>query len=187
MSSTPGVVGINHGWMSAMGDQCRNWQSTSHGDRLVQPARMRGAIIIKTVVLIPVMFLVLLALVFAFYEGRKAYWDYRVGQMCEKDGGVVVMEQMQISQEQEKYLPHADSVVSVSPESLADPHSPAFARAHKEIIKGGQPKIVRIEHEIIRRSDGKRIATAVIYLRAGGGYTITSLSKCVLLPFISEN
>jgi hypothetical protein len=35
---------------------------------------------------------VLLLLAVGFFEGRKAYWDYQVRGMCEKDGGARIHE-----------------------------------------------------------------------------------------------
>jgi len=127
-------------------------------------SQQRGGAIVKILLFIPLLVL----LVIGFYEGRKAYWDYQVKDMCEKDGGVVIIDLMNISQEQEKYLPHAGGVVSISPESLAHPSAPAFIKTNKQIIKDGSPTVVRLEYEVIRRSDGQQIATAVSYLRTGG-------------------
>jgi len=37
--------------------------------------------------MIPVLIIVVLILAKGFFEGRKAYWDHKVRQMCEIDGG----------------------------------------------------------------------------------------------------
>ena len=62
--------------------------------------RMRGASTVKLLVLIPVALVLLLLLVVGFFEGRKAYWDSQVREMCEKDGGVKVFETFPITRSQ---------------------------------------------------------------------------------------
>ena len=59
-------------------------------------AGMRGTSQVKTLLLIPAALVVLLLLAIGFFEGRKAYWDYRVRGMCEKDGGTRVFERVPI-------------------------------------------------------------------------------------------
>ena len=130
--------------------------------------RQRGASVIKALVLIPVALVLLLVLVFAFYEGRKAYWDYRVREMCEKDGGVDIIESITLSKEQAAVLPRANGFIGVAPESLAKPEEPVFSRIQRQRIKDGDPSIIRYQQDIVRRSDGHVIAIAVTYVRAGG-------------------
>lgn len=129
---------------------------------------MRGASLVKLLLIIPVVLVLLLLLAVAVFEGRKAYWDYQVREMCEKDGGVLILEHIRISREQEEYLPHAGGVVSVASESLSDPRAPAFARTHETILRDGQPAVIRLEQEVVRRLNGRRVVKAVIYLRTGG-------------------
>lgn len=138
--------------------------------RLARVRRMRGASAIKLLVLVPVALVLLLVLVVGFYEGRKAYWDAKVREMCEKDGGVVILENIKISREQERYLPHAGGVVSVTRESLSDPRAPAFARTRETTLRDWQPSVVRYEQEVVRRLDGRAVANAVFYLRSGGDF-----------------
>lgn len=46
-----------------------------------------GLGLIGWIVAVPLGLISLLILVIGFYEGRKAYWDSKVREMCEKDGG----------------------------------------------------------------------------------------------------
>lgn len=149
-------------------------------------AGMRGASLLKKLLLIPVAFVVLLLLAIGFFEGRKAYWDYRVQQMCEKDGGVVILEQMRITWEQEAFLPHAGGVVSVAPETLSDPRAPAFTRTQETTIRDGQPIVKRLEHEVVRRHDSRRVAHAVIYLRSGGDIPSPAFASSLYCPSLDK-
>ena len=47
---------------------------------------------LRVLVLMPLAIIVVIALAFAFYEAHKAYWDYRVDQLCAQDGGVKIRE-----------------------------------------------------------------------------------------------
>lgn len=149
-------------------------------------AGMRGASLVKKLLLLPVAFVVLLLLAIGFFEGRKAYWDYQVQRMCEKDGGVVILERMRISREQEAFLPHAGGVVSVAPENLSDPRAPAFTRTQETTIRDAQPIVKRLEHVVVRRDDGRRVAKAVIYLRSGGDIPSPAFASSVYCPSLEK-
>jgi hypothetical protein len=128
----------------------------------------QGAITVKGVVILVAVLVLVPALVVGFYEGRKAYWDYRVREMCEKDGGVAVLEGMSISKEESDHLPRVGGLLGVTTESLADPQSPVFSIINKTAIKNGEPSILRYEQAIVRRSDRSVIAQAIQYVRSGG-------------------
>lgn len=117
--------------------------------------------VIAALMLIPI-------LVVAFYEGRKAYWDHQVRDLCANDGGVSIAERVYISSTQESLLPHVGGIVAVAPESLSDVAWPAFSRTTETYIHEGQPTVVRYEHEVIRRLDGRSEARAIVYVRSGG-------------------
>lgn len=50
--------------------------------------------------MIPVALISLLVLAIGFYEGRKAYWDSKVREMCAKDGGVQIINKLRVSTEE---------------------------------------------------------------------------------------
>lgn len=154
--------------------------------RLTPFRRTRGAGTVKLLVLIPVALVLLLLLMVGFYEGRKAYWDYQVREMCAKDGGVVVLEHMKISREQDSFLPHSDGVTSISPESLADPRAPAFARASETVLRESQPGVFRYEYEVVRRIDGRLTAKGVIYLRSGGDIPLPTFPSRYYCPSLAK-
>ena len=57
-----------------------------------------GMGLIGWVITIPLTLILLLILVVGFYEGRKAYWDHKVTEMCEKDGGIKIYERVQLDE-----------------------------------------------------------------------------------------
>jgi len=55
-----------------------------------------GVSVIKFIALTPLILIGLVVMAFVFTLLNKAYWDYRVKQMCEKDGGVTVYEKVEL-------------------------------------------------------------------------------------------
>ncbi|HSH30409.1 MAG TPA: hypothetical protein VK971_10915 [Thiohalobacter sp.] len=124
--------------------------------------------LLKLIVLIPVAIVAVIAIAFAFYEGRKAYWDYRIRVMCEDDGGVTIFDNVAVTDEHVSSLPRVDGLLGVAPENLAKASEPVFSRIDRTSIRDGEPSVIRYEQKIIRRNDGEIIATAVMYARSGG-------------------
>ena len=126
--------------------------------------------------MIPLAILAMLILAVGFYEGRKAYWDYRVNEMCEKDGGIQVFERVVIP---DRYL-DKDRNITI-PVANTDPTRKPFAweakpedlfyymRDHRSIING-YLAVGRDEAKIIRGADKKILGTAVIFGRSGGDF-----------------
>ena len=133
-------------------------------------ANCRGFSVLGWLLMIPVGIIVLLVLVFGFYEGRKAYWDSEVKTMCEKDGGVAIAHRIKLTSDQAIHLPRVNGRLSVGSEALAGPATPVFSRLQQRTLREGNPTIVRYEEEIILRADNRVVARAVIYGRSGGDF-----------------
>lgn len=142
--------------------------------------RMRGASFLKVLLLIPLALVLMLILALAFFEGRKAYWDYRVRDMCAKDGGVKLFEHVTISRKEAGLLPHPGGVLGVAPEALSKQEEPLFSRITQSVLRDGQPRVTRYEQAIIRRADSRVVATAVTYAR-GGRFSFVCVPKRFLL------
>ena len=132
--------------------------------------RQHGLSVIGWLLMIPAALIVLLILVIGFYEGRKAYWDAQVREMCARDGGVTIFEQIVISAAQAVTLPKVGGFFGVAPEALAKLEEPAFIRNQSIQIREGNPSVVRDQQEIIRRSDGRVVGLVVRYGRGGGDF-----------------
>ncbi len=110
------------------------------------------------------------ALIVVFFVGRKAYWDYRVSEMCARDGGTVVIEPVTISQSE--FLAWGGQVgVRGVPIPHEDDHRvdiPIFRRTTDTIIHDWNPTVSRYLTEFVRRSDGKILGSYTYYSRRGG-------------------
>ena len=105
-----------------------------------------------------------------YVPGRQAYWDAQVREMCERDGGVQIFEQIVVSAERAATLPKVGGFLGVAPESLAKREDPAFIRYQRIQIRESNPSVVREQQDIIRRSDGQVIGRAISYGRGGGDF-----------------
>jgi hypothetical protein len=104
-----------------------------------------------------------------YSPGGKAYWDARVKEMCEKDGGVTVYERVRISRKQAQVLWHSGLPL---PTEHTRTDSPYFWERTETSIRDSYPMVVRAETIVKRRSDGKVLGKSVRYSRRGGDLPI---------------
>ena len=112
--------------------------------------------------------------------GVQWYWDHEIQELCEKDGGVVVYEQVPISRVEiaSGVLPlnwpsgrigKGDPNIGVSPKRYMRPGAPAYEGAEiRTDLRIDDPEVWRSETPIFRSSDNKIIARMVVYFRRGG-------------------
>lgn len=134
------------------------------------PDHMQGMGIIKVLVLIPIMLILLLALVFAFYEARKIYWDYQVREMCEADGGITVNETVSITRAQLRTWGGVNDLLPIPHETDMRIDVPYFRRTKDKVLHSWNPQVMRLETIFIRREDQKVLGKSVHYYRRGGDF-----------------
>jgi len=108
-----------------------------------------------------------------YVPGRQAYWDEKVKEMCEKDGGVTIYERVRISKTEinRRVLPMtADGRLSFTTKESAHPEAPIYAEERITYLRESNPRVRRTESEILRRTDEAIVARWVIYARAGGDF-----------------
>ena len=140
---------------------------------LIRMERSRqGAASVKGIVVVVVVLILVPLLVVGFYEGRKAYWDEQVREMCAKDGGVRVYEPFKISHSQFLAWGGLDGVHGVPIPNEADRRYdiPIFRRTSEEVIRIENPRVRRDTTEFVRRDDNKVIGRYVYYARRGGDF-----------------
>ncbi len=150
----------------------------------------RGFSTLAWLVAIPVFLITLLVLAVIFYEMRKAYWDAQVREMCAKDGGVKIFEQLRISSADITFLGKLDGEISVPSKESASLNAPAYSEFKIKDIREGSPRVWRSESTIRRRKDHAIVAQWVTYTRAGGdspGPAHDSSFTCPDLKTIKNN
>lgn len=126
--------------------------------------------LIGWIVSIPFILIGLLMLAVLFFEGRKAYWDNKVRQMCEKDGGVVIFDKVYISKGDIDLLGRNDGKIAVPTKDLAHVNAPVYSESKTAYLRDANPKVWRKDVSVIRRADQKTIAKWVFYSRVGGDF-----------------
>lgn len=114
----------------------------------------------------------LLVLLFVLCELNKAYWDYRIREMCKKDGGLHLFESITISHDEFLAWGGQDGVpgVPIPFENENRLDVPIFQRTTQVSIKTHRPHVRKDITEYVRRSDGKILARYEYYARTGGDF-----------------
>jgi hypothetical protein len=106
-------------------------------------------------------------------EARKAYYDWQVRQMCEKDGGIRVYEHIRLSRETATSMRRVGGHLAITIESAAPKSDIAFLRGEPTLVRDGSPTVLRHEQAIVRRFDGKVVGHIVRYGRVGGDFPLS--------------
>ena len=145
-----------------------------------------GLGLIGWIAMIPVVLIIILVLAVCFFEGRKAYWDHKVREMCEKDGGMEIYERVNL--DEKEYRLYIDSLgnFTIPREDKAPENLKIISKYISTYIHRNNPEVRRFELQIIRRSDNRLLGTMISYGRAGGDLVAfhPSIYSC---PEKSEN
>ena len=120
-------------------------------------------------------------------EIHKAYWDYKVKELCNKDGGVTVFETVNLTQDQYEKHDGNRGMISVFPKRMSRPHHDFYITRTVEIIKESNPYVARIENVFVRKSDEQQLGNMVHYSRKGGDFPTgfhPSNFSCLKMPNI---
>jgi len=135
-----------------------------------------GLGLIGWIILIPFIFIGLIILIFIGCEINKAYWDHKVKEMCEEDGGIKVYERVPVP---ERYV-DKDGLIRI-PTLSRDPTRKPFGWEakpddlfyrivdYKHIVEGFL-SVRRSSIKLIRSTDKKVLGESVSYGRGGGDF-----------------
>lgn len=140
--------------------------------------KQQGFGVVKFFVSIPLVLIGLVVLVFVYTELNKAYWDYRVKELCEEDGGVTVFETVELTKEEYEMYGGIKNVIPVPSETALYADKYAYlSRFKKQLIREKNPSVYRWVGSVYRVSDKKVLGKVVSYHRGGGDFpTIISHS-----------
>lgn len=102
---------------------------------------------------------------------RKAYWDYRVDELCKKDGGVKIYEKSVIRKSDYPDIKLTSSGEIIFPSKIkATSKDPFYYVSYTEYIKNGSLDVMKHGQSIFRSSDNKLMGTYISYGRRGGDF-----------------
>lgn len=130
--------------------------------------RYAGVGLLGWIVSIPLVLIGLLILVVIFFEARKAYWDHRVKELCEKHGGIKIYETVQLDKDEYRQYLNQDGKLFIPSEEEVS-HEGKYIRVYNRYFINHSNPIVR-KHELLvkRMSDNKIIGRRISYSRVGG-------------------
>jgi hypothetical protein len=106
-------------------------------------------------------------------EAAKAYYDWRVRGMCDKDGGLIVYQQLPVTAEVLAELTSTHGHIRLPYESQEPLQTPAYFEITSVPLREGYVTLMRHEILVVRRSDSKILARVVSYGRSGGDFPFT--------------
>ena len=130
------------------------------------PHDQRGASGLKGVVILVAIVTLIPLLIVGFYEGRKAYWDGQVREMCAKDGGIKIYETVRLPPDkfnewgQVNFYKPTQGENGLGSEYVFIQQSTYYARGNLEVW--------RTRIEVIRRLDRRILGESSSYSRRGG-------------------
>jgi len=90
----------------------------------------------------------------------QVYWDHKVKELCEKDGGVTVFEKVELTKSEKAKL-------RIAPSKATSISSDYYLEFNDEVIND-DPKVRKSVGYLYRNSDQKLIAKQMYYSRVGG-------------------
>jgi hypothetical protein len=125
-------------------------------------ARQRGRGMLKGILIL----IAIPLLVVGFYEGRKAYWDGQVRELCAKDGGIKVYETVKLPPEKFNQWGQPNFYKPTQGENALG--ADYLYKSENQYLHHGDPYL-RVDRErIYRKADMKLLGEATAYVRGGG-------------------
>lgn len=148
----------------------------------ITPGNNSGFSAIKVVIGFFIAIIVIAISIVVFYEGRKAYWDYRVQEMCEEEGGVFIVEKVKITKEQIKSIGKVGDYISIPLKSSSGINYPVYYIYTEKVIRKSRPRVTRWEEKIYRKKNNEIVAVIVKFKRSGGDFPSHSHSSSFSCP-----
>jgi hypothetical protein len=103
---------------------------------------------------------------FGYLPGENVYWDARVDELCQKDGGITIFETVELpTAEYERYLRGGELWLPSAFGPNATRPDPIYARRTLTSLRTGNPHVTKSTLSIVRGSDHKVLATRIAYSR----------------------
>ncbi len=101
---------------------------------------------------------------FWYAGGQKLYYDMQVRRLCAIDGGIRVYETVKLPAE--RFDKHGN--VQIPDKARAKTGDEYYYESETKYLRSGDPQLLRMRTQIIRRNDGKVLGEIIRYARGGG-------------------
>lgn len=103
-----------------------------------------------------------------YAPGRQSYWGSQIRELCAKDGGITVYESIELTREEYERLGGLKQGLPIPDARTVKAGFPYIREEIRTIIREANPRVMRGETLIKRRSDSKVLGRSVRYWRSGG-------------------
>lgn len=140
--------------------------SMKRHSKSTQRSVQQGLSMIGYLLLITVVFILLAV---GFFEGRKAYWDYRVHEMCERDGRIQILEKISVTKQYlDRLIRYGVEEGLIKMKESVRSDDLVYLESKEINIREGSPRIRRTDWIVVRQSDKKTVAQWSSFGRIGG-------------------
>ena len=152
----------------------------------------KGLGVIGWILLMPFILIGFVVVGFITCEANKAYWDHKVKQLCEKDGGVTVYEKVELERDEfHKLNGNQYGEISIPEKRLGKTLVPYYSEYSSQVLRDGYLRVYKYNLKIARRSDGKVLGMKISYGRGGGDFPTVighpSSFSCAKIPGFESN
>jgi hypothetical protein len=138
---------------------------------------------------IPFLLIGLLILGFVSTLINQAYWDYRVEEMCKKDGGRTIYEKVVLSDEEYGAMLDKAGYIHISSSKTLNGSEKYFYQYESEKIFAGilSLNVTKYSTRVIRREGKNVVAEQIRYGRYGGDFPFaTSNGSSFICPVFEQ-
>lgn len=126
--------------------------------------------IVGSLVLLPAAIVVFFLLLWAGFEARKAYWDHKVIEMCEKEAGIKIFKTVHLDPETYDSMLDDQKRIRLQYDKLAKPGDRFAYSMGQQYIVRGHLQIVKYTERVIERAEGTVLAEQTSFARQGGDF-----------------
>jgi hypothetical protein len=141
--------------------------------------------ILGWLLVIPLGLIALVILFAIIVEGRKAYWDGKVKELCEREDRIKVFHPVELDAEEYEKLLNKRGQIDLRAERLARPEDTFVYTTVTEYIVsggGGSLQVRKYVYRILKRPEGVVLSEAVSFSRVAGDFLAIDHSSSYSRP-----
>jgi hypothetical protein len=122
-----------------------------------------------------------------YVEGRKAYWDKKVAELCEREGGIKVFRPVEMDRNEYSALLNRQNQIELPSDRSASPDAKYVHSTKTEYLVRGHLEVRRYVTQVLRRPSSEVLSEKVAFSRVGGDFLAIDHSTSFSCPGQSES